>query len=147
MDNMSRSGKARQRAFSQTPTLEEDEKAGGRKACHNRSSEILDTTYNSQGEDYDSISNGTTNKQRRGHPQASSAYSGHAVAGGFNIGSYMMSQQERGGPSARDVLLLKCKEAIETLHGELEEERNEKQRLSEEVAELHRVIDDLQIQD
>jgi hypothetical protein len=57
----------------------------------------------------------------------------------------MMSQQERGGPSARDVLLLKCKEAIETLHGELEEERNEKQRLSEEVAELHRVIDDLQI--
>jgi hypothetical protein len=45
-------------------------------------------------------------------------------------------QQERGGPSARDVLLLKCKDAIETLHVELEDERNMKQRLADEIAEL-----------
>jgi hypothetical protein len=43
-----------------------------------------------------------------------------AAAGGLGFA------QERGGPSARDVLLLKCKDAIETLHIELEEERNEK---------------------
>ncbi len=39
------------------------------------------------------------------------------------------------GPSARDVLLLKCRDAIESLHLELEEERNEKQRLIEELNE------------
>lgn len=37
------------------------------------------------------------------------------------------------GPSARDALLLKCRDAIESLHIEIEEERNEKQRLSEEL--------------
>jgi len=36
---------------------------------------------------------------------------------------------QRGGPSARDVLLLKCRDAIEALHCELEEERSEKSRL------------------
>ncbi len=61
-----------------------------------------------------------------------------AAAGGLGFA------QERGGPSARDVLLLKCKDAIETLHIELEEERNEKQRLSEDMQELQRVIEDLQ---
>jgi hypothetical protein len=50
-----------------------------------------------------------------------------AAAGGFGYA------QERGGPSARDVLLLKCKDAIETLHIELEDERTEKQRLTEDL--------------
>ena len=94
-----------------------------------------DTTYNSEVEELDSTSNGTTHKRNRRKRQInSSGYSGHAVAGGFNIGNYM--QQERGGPSARDVLLLKCKDAIETLHVELEDERNMKQRLADEIAEL-----------
>jgi hypothetical protein len=34
-------------------------------------------------------------------------------------------QQERGGPSARDILLLKCKEAIENLNADIEYERGE----------------------
>ncbi len=51
--------------------------------------------------------------------------------------------QERGGPSARDVLLLKCKDAIETLHLELEEERTEKERMSNEMSEMQRIIVDL----
>lgn len=78
---------------------------------------------------------------------SSSGFSGLAVAGGFAMApnSYMM--QERGGPSARDVLLLKCKDAIETLHVELEEERTDKQRLCDEVAELQRIIEDFQLQD
>ena len=37
-------------------------------------------------------------------------------------------------------MLLKCKDAIETLHLELEGERNEKLHLSEELSELHRVL-------
>ena len=63
------------------------------------------------------------------------------AAGGFNYGGGYM--QERGGPSARDVLLLKCRDAIETLHIELEEERTEKLRLIDEVQDLHRMIEDL----
>ena len=51
-EQISRSAQARQRAFSQTPTLHEDENAGvqgNRKNYHHdRSSELLDeTTYNS----------------------------------------------------------------------------------------------------
>jgi hypothetical protein len=51
-------------------------------------------------------------------------------------------QQERGGPSARDVLLLKCKDAIEGLHIELQEERAIKQHMTEEMADLQRALDD-----
>ncbi len=72
---------------------------------------------------------------------SSSGFSGLAVAGGFQPSTYMM--QERGGPSARDVLLLKCKDAIETLHLELEEERTEKERMGNEMSEMQRIIEDL----
>ena len=94
MDHISKSAQARQRAFSQTPTLQEDENAGYnyRKNVHDKSSELLDdTTYNSQGEDLlDSTSNGTNHKQRRHRRNiSSSGLSAHAVAGGFNIGNYM----------------------------------------------------------
>ena len=61
--------------------------------------------------------------------------------------SYLLGQQERGGPSARDVLLLKCKDAIETLHVELEEERNIKQSFADEISGLQRVIEDYQVHD
>jgi hypothetical protein len=37
------------------------------------------------------------------------------------------------GTSARDILLLKCRDAIESLHSEIEEERTEKQQLQEEL--------------
>jgi len=101
-----------------------------------------DTTYHSQGEDLlDSTSNGTNHKHKRHRRNiSSSGVSAHAVAGGFNIGNYM--QQERGGPSARDVLLLKCKDAIEGLHIELQEERAIKQHMTEEMADLQRALDD-----
>ena len=51
------------------------------------------------------------------------------------------------GPTARDALLLKCRDAIESLHIELEEERQEKQRIGEELQELQRMFQDLQIND
>ena len=35
-----------------------------------------------------------------------------------------------GGSTTRDVLLLKCRDAIESLHQEIEEERTEKAQLS-----------------
>ena len=35
--------------------------------------------------------------------------------------------------TARDVLLLKCRDAIESLHCEIEEERSEKQMIQEEL--------------
>ena len=38
-----------------------------------------------------------------------------------------MIQTANSGPTARDVLLLKCRDAIESLHLEIEEERMEKQ--------------------
>jgi hypothetical protein len=38
--------------------------------------------------------------------------------------------------NARDVLLLKCKDAIESLHGEIEAEREDKLRLQDELGEL-----------
>jgi FtsZ-binding cell division protein ZapB len=46
--------------------------------------------------------------------------------------------------AARDTLLLKCRDAIESLHLEIEEERAEKQRLSEDLHELQRYYSDLQ---
>ena len=119
-----------------------------------------DTTLNSHREDDtyydefndDSISNGTTRKNRRNmknrnqHQRliSSGAFSNSAaMAAGPGFG-YM---QERGGPSARDVLLLKCKDAIEMLHIDLEEERSEKQRLGDDLNEMQRIIDDLYGQD
>jgi hypothetical protein len=37
--------------------------------------------------------------------------------------------QALGSSSTRDALLLKCRDAIESLHGEIEEERTEKHRV------------------
>ena len=51
------------------------------------------------------------------------------------------------GSSARDVLLLKCRDAIENLHAEIEEERSEKLRLADELNECQRYINDMQLQD
>ena len=126
---------------------------------HESGADHDDTTLNSHREDtyYDEIndeliSNGTTRKNRRNmknmnqHKRliSSGAFStSAAMAAGAGFG-YM---QERGGPSARDVLLLKCKDAIEMLHIDLEEERSEKQRLGDDLNEMQRVIDDLQSQD
>ena len=45
-----------------------------------------------------------------------------------------------GGPTARDALLLKCRDAIESLHIELEEERQEKQRIGDEMEDLQRMF-------
>jgi hypothetical protein len=50
---------------------------------------------------------------------------------------------ENGGP--RDMLLLKCRDAIESLHGEIEEERIEKSRIQEELTECQRYINDMQM--
>lgn len=55
--------------------------------------------------------------------------------------------QESNAPTARDALLLKCRDAIESLHLEIEEERAEKQRLADELSELQRFTNDLQLQD
>lgn len=44
-------------------------------------------------------------------------------------------------------MLLKCRDAIESLHLEIEEERSEKQRLAEEFNELQRFYNDLQMND
>ncbi|CDW72869.1 UNKNOWN [Stylonychia lemnae] len=56
-------------------------------------------------------------------------------------------QQQMIGNSARDALLLKCRDAIESLHLEIEEERTEKQRLTEQYHELQRFNNDLQMND
>ena len=42
---------------------------------------------------------------------------------------------------------MKCKDAIEILHVELEDERNMKQRLADEISEMQRVIEDYQVHD
>lgn len=42
-------------------------------------------------------------------------------------------------------MLLKCRDAIENLHAEIEEERNEKIRLQEELGEMQRYVNDLQV--
>lgn len=55
--------------------------------------------------------------------------------------------QEFTGSTARDALLLKCRDAIERLHIEIEEERAEKQRLGEEMQEMQRYINEIQIND
>lgn len=41
--------------------------------------------------------------------------------------------------------MLKCRDAIENLHAEIEEERNEKVRLQDEIGELQRFVGDLQL--
>jgi hypothetical protein len=43
------------------------------------------------------------------------------------------------------VLLLKCKDAIETLHLELEEERAGKERLLSELQEAHRLVEEMRL--
>ena len=45
------------------------------------------------------------------------------------------------------MLLLKCKDAIETLHLELEAERTDKQQLGEELSEVHRALQEMREQD
>ena len=64
-------------------------------------------------EDYDDL-NDTLNS----HDDSQDQIQTHM---GMGVGS-------SAGPTARDALLLKCRDAIESLHIELEEERQEKQR-------------------
>ena len=47
----------------------------------------------------------------------------------FSANTFAQNNIHQGGPSARDMLLIKCKQAIETLHLELEQEREEKVQL------------------
>ena len=131
---MSKSAKSRARALSQSLTAEDEENGGTEEPC---SDLIADSTL--YQDETDSISNGTTRKLKAEYNRKMiSSASFSAAAGGFAMG-YM---QERGGPSARDVLLLKCRDAIETLHIELEDERSEKQRLVEESSEMQTMIQD-----
>lgn len=96
--------------------MEDEENGGNEEHC----SELIADSTLYQDETDSHISNSTTRKLYNRKLISSASFS--AAAGGNAIG-YM---QERGGPSARDVLLLKCRDAIETLHIELEDERSEK---------------------
>lgn len=48
---------------------------------------------------------------------------------------------------SRDLLLLRCRDAIEELHAEIEEERSVKGHLQREIQELQQYAADLQLQD
>ena len=47
----------------------------------------------------------------------------------------------------RDLLLLRCRDAIEELHHEIEDERNAKTQVQREVQEAHAVINELRIRE
>ena len=60
-----------------------------------------------------------------------------------NIGSKKpVSQSEEG---TRDVLLLRCRDAIEELHTEIEDERNQKLAVQQELQELQQFTAELKI--
>lgn len=44
-------------------------------------------------------------------------------------------------------MLLKCRDAIEALNVQLEEERQEKQGMAEEMMDMRRLIEDMNAQD
>lgn len=83
-----------------------------------------DTSNNSHLDDFDSTSHGTHQQADYRKLVQGSAFSN--VAGGFTASFSNANNIHQGGPSARDILLIKCKQAIETLHVELEQEREEK---------------------
>ena len=47
----------------------------------------------------------------------------------------------------RDVLLLRCRDAIEELHSEIEEERNQKAKLQKQVQELQQFVSHFKAQE
>ena len=55
------------------------------------------------------------------------------------------SQNFSDGEQSRDVLLLRCRDAIEELHIEIEDERNQKLQLQKELQELQQFTAELKI--